>query len=58
MSLTLHHSYLVARTTYTLLMGDLDTCKLSEIPWDSDGSEKFHFENERVCMVSRQRIWL
>lgn len=32
-------------------MGDLETCKLSEIPWESDGTEKFHFENERVCMV-------
>lgn len=32
-------------------MGDLESCKLSEIPWESNNTEKFHFENERVCMV-------
>ncbi|EFJ49307.1 intraflagellar protein IFT172 [Volvox carteri f. nagariensis] len=46
-----HDRYLVARTSYTLLMGDLESCKLSEIPWESNNTEKFHFENERVCMV-------
>jgi intraflagellar transport protein 172 len=40
--------FLIAKTTTTLLMGDLDTCKLSEIRWESDGSEKFHFEKEKV----------
>lgn len=46
--------YLIGRTANTLLMGDLESCKLSEIPWQTDGSEKFHFENDRVCMVHYQ----
>ena len=32
-------------------MGNLESCKLSEIPWQTDSSEKFFFENERVCIV-------
>lgn len=41
--------FLVAKTPETLLMGDLETCKLSEIPWvNPAGGEKFHFENEQV----------
>uniref|UniRef100_A0A7S0YIK8 Intraflagellar transport protein n=1 Tax=Polytomella parva TaxID=51329 RepID=A0A7S0YIK8_9CHLO len=44
--------YLVARTSSTLLLGNLETCKLSEVSWDRiEGGEKFHFENERVCLV-------
>ncbi|KAI8903741.1 hypothetical protein EDD86DRAFT_195465 [Gorgonomyces haynaldii] len=43
--------YLIAHTPETLLMGDLATCKLSEIPWIGSGSEKFYFENPQVCMV-------
>ena len=43
--------FLVAHTNETLLMGDLESCKLSEVPWSGSGREKFHFENEKVCMV-------
>ncbi|TPX67270.1 hypothetical protein SpCBS45565_g03981 [Spizellomyces sp. 'palustris'] len=43
--------YLIANTPDTLLMGDLATCKLSEIPWQGSGQEKFYFENPAVCMV-------
>ncbi|GFH08380.1 WD_REPEATS_REGION domain-containing protein, partial [Haematococcus lacustris] len=43
--------YLIARTTETLLMGDLESCHLSEIPWQGDGNEKFIFDNESVCIV-------
>jgi intraflagellar transport protein 172 len=36
--------YLVAYTTDTLLLGDLNTNKLSEVPWQgSGGNEKFSF---------------
>jgi hypothetical protein len=35
----------------TLLIGDLESCKLSEVPWSGSGSEKFIFENPAVCMV-------
>jgi intraflagellar transport protein 172 len=49
--------YLVAKTAAsgtssgTLLLGDLDTCKLSEVPWQSTGTEKFVFDNETACIV-------
>ena len=43
--------YLVAHTPETLLMGDLESCKLSEVPWTSTGTEKFFFDNASVCMV-------
>lgn len=41
--------YLVAHTDTTLLMGDLATCKLSEVQWNSSaGHEKFFFDNPQV----------
>ncbi|KAM6905680.1 intraflagellar transport protein 172 homolog [Lycodopsis pacificus] len=44
--------YLVAHTSDTLLLGDLLSNKLSEVPWPgSGGNEKFFFENESVCMI-------
>ncbi|MEW5300130.1 MAG: hypothetical protein WDW38_002966 [Sanguina aurantia] len=43
--------FLIARTATTLLMGNLDSCKLSEVPWGAGAAEKFHFENERACIV-------
>ncbi|KAK7878726.1 hypothetical protein WMY93_030965 [Mugilogobius chulae] len=44
--------YLVAHTSDTLLLGDLLTNKLSEVPWPgSGGNEKFFFEIESVCMI-------
>ncbi|XP_026197771.1 intraflagellar transport protein 172 homolog [Anabas testudineus] len=44
--------FLVAHTSDTLLLGDLMTNKLSEVPWPgSGGNEKFFFENETVCMI-------
>ena len=45
-------SYLVAKTTETLLLGDLQRNLLSEIPWaNSGGNEKYYFENANVCMI-------
>lgn len=46
--------YLIAHTAETLLMGDLDTCKLSEVPWRASAKEKFLFDNERVCVICTQ----
>ncbi|KAL5017204.1 hypothetical protein ScPMuIL_006793 [Solemya velum] len=44
--------YLVSHTSETLLLGDLATNKLSEVPWHSQGgNEKYHFDNESVCMI-------
>ncbi|KAJ3074648.1 hypothetical protein HDU98_010644 [Podochytrium sp. JEL0797] len=43
--------FLIANTPDTLLMGDLASCKLSEIPWTGVGNEKFHFDNPNVCLV-------
>lgn len=45
--------YVVAHTSDTLMIGDLQTSNLSEIPWKSNpgSEEKFYFENENVCMI-------
>ncbi|CAH2245239.1 intraflagellar transport 172 homolog [Pelobates cultripes] len=44
--------YVVAHTSDTLLLGDLETNSLSEVAWQgSGGNEKFFFENENVCMI-------
>ncbi|CAE8619758.1 unnamed protein product [Polarella glacialis] len=43
--------FLVAHTPESILLGDLQTCRLSEIPWHSSGNEKFFFENPTVCMI-------
>lgn len=43
--------FLVAHTVETLLTGDLETCRLSEVPWNGSGNEKFFFENDKVAMV-------
>ncbi|EGF80053.1 hypothetical protein BATDEDRAFT_11418, partial [Batrachochytrium dendrobatidis JAM81] len=43
--------FLIATTPETLLMGDLASCKLSEIPWIGSGNERFYFESPLACMV-------
>ena len=52
--------YLVGHTPETLLLGDLETCKLSEIQWQSSISledpetvpqERFFFENPQICLI-------
>ncbi|CAH1772611.1 unnamed protein product [Owenia fusiformis] len=44
--------YLVAHTSDTLLLGDMQTRALSEVPWQgSGGNEKYYFDNENVCMI-------
>ncbi|BFY99323.1 hypothetical protein BsWGS_02362 [Bradybaena similaris] len=43
--------YLVAHTSDTLLLGDMLTSRLSEVPWQGSGSEKYYFDNENVCMI-------
>ena len=43
--------FIVANTSDTLLLGDLETSSLSEIQWRGSGKEKFDFTNDRVCMI-------
>jgi len=45
--------FLVAHTDATLLVGDLASCKLSEIPWSPSGPERFFFDHPQLCMVHR-----
>lgn len=40
--------FLVAHTAQTLMLGDLQSCQLSEVSWETTGSEKFHFDNPQV----------
>jgi intraflagellar transport protein 172 len=45
--------YLVAHTSDTLMLGDLQENKLSEVPWQgSGGNETFNFEYENVSINS------
>lgn len=42
----------VARTSSTLLLADIELNLISEIPWeDKSNSEKFFFEYPRVCLI-------
>eukprot|EP00618_Florenciella_parvula_P017071 CAMPEP_0119543784 /NCGR_PEP_ID=MMETSP1344-20130328/54343_1 /TAXON_ID=236787 /ORGANISM="Florenciella parvula, Strain CCMP2471" /LENGTH=1740 /DNA_ID=CAMNT_0007588171 /DNA_START=113 /DNA_END=5335 /DNA_ORIENTATION=- len=43
--------YVIGNTSETLLLGDLETLKLSEVQWHAPGKEKFVFDNPSVCMV-------
>lgn len=43
--------FIVANTSDTLLLGDLESSSLSEIQWRGSGKEKFDFSNDRVCMI-------
>lgn len=43
--------FVVANTMDTILLGDLETLQLSEIPWHGTGQEKFIFDNSAACMI-------
>jgi len=43
--------YLVASTFESIILGDLITCKVSEVMWRGSGNEKFDFNNLNVCMI-------
>ena len=40
--------FLVGNTAHTLMLGDLDSCCLSEIAWESTGAEKYYFDTTQV----------
>lgn len=43
--------FVVAHTTETILLGDFESLKLSEIQWHGNGNEKFIFDNPSACIV-------
>lgn len=43
--------YVVAHTSDTILLGDLETLKLSEIAWQGGSNEKFIFDNAAACII-------
>lgn len=45
------NKFLVASTNETLLLGDMESCKMSEVVWRGSGKEKYDFSNPGVCMV-------
>ncbi|KAF3826454.1 hypothetical protein GH733_008979 [Mirounga leonina] len=50
--------YLVAHTSDTLLLGDLNTNRLSEVAWQgSGGNEKYFFENENLVFPVVDISW-
>lgn len=46
--------FLVANTAETLMLGDMDTCCLSEVGWETTGTEKYHFDNPQVLHHASQ----
>ena len=43
--------YAVAVTSETIIVGDLELEKCSEIMWRGSGNEKYDFSNPNVCMI-------
>jgi len=43
--------YVVASTSETLLLGDMETLKMSEVQWHGNGSEKFIFDNPSAAII-------
>lgn len=44
-------THVVAHTTDTILLGSLESKKISEIPWQGSGNEKFFFNNPFCCTI-------
>ncbi len=44
-------NYIVMHTKESLIIGDLDFEKSSELPWNFNSTEKFDFSNPNVCMI-------
>ena len=43
--------YVVANTSKTLLLADMESLRVSEVEWHGDGSEKYIFDNPTACVV-------
>jgi len=43
--------YVIAQSIDTLICGDLESGKMSEVPWNYSGTEKFIFDNPSICMI-------
>ena len=46
-----HDRYAVGSTLETLVVGDLETNKSSEVMWRGAGNEKFDFSNPNICLI-------
>jgi intraflagellar transport protein 172 len=44
-------NYIVMATRESIVLGDLEGEKCSELPWNVTGKEKFDFNNPNVCMI-------
>lgn len=43
--------YLVGNSHDSIILGDMETGKISEIPWRGSGNEKYDFSNPNICMI-------
>ena len=48
--------FLVANTAQTLMLGDLDTCCLSEVAWETNGAEKYFFDTLQVMQMAASNV--
>lgn len=46
-----NNNFITINTESSLIVGDLSTQKWSEVPWNSNGNEKFDFNNVNTCLV-------
>lgn len=46
-----HSRYVIANTSKTLLLADLESLKVSEVEWHGDGTEKYIFDNPSACVI-------
>lgn len=44
-------TFLIVLTKESLILGDINSEKMSEIHWTNSGKEKFDFSNPNVCMI-------
>ena len=46
-----NNNFIIVNTETSLIVGDLTTQKWSEVPWNTNGNEKYDFNNNNTCLV-------
>lgn len=44
--------FMIAKTCETLIVGDFETKRISEIPWKTTNKEKYGFDYDNICLIS------
>ena len=46
-----NNNFIVVNTETSLIVGDITSQKWSEVPWNTNGNEKYDFNNYNTCLV-------